>query len=136
MSPTNGRLPLPGLTPDQRQLVLDHEGLAHYHANHFRSGIEQLDKDQIARYALCRAAQGFTGKPEDFHRYASSWIINQLRREHQLRNNLRLGDQVAYDPDLPYSEPWLLRRSERADSERVMQRVVAFREWRVVTRSA
>lgn len=78
MSPTNGRLPLPGLTPDQRQLVLDHEGLAHYHANHFRSGIEQLDKDQIARYALCRAAQGFTGKPEDFHRYASSWIINQL----------------------------------------------------------
>jgi hypothetical protein len=126
------------LTADQQALVHAHMGLAHYHANRFRSfSIEQADKDQVARYGLCRAAAGFEGNLTDFPRFASAWILGCLKREHEHRARLRLGDQVAFEVTqvVCYSEHWLHRRSDSADRGRIIPRRVAFAEYRMAVRA-
>lgn len=120
------------LTVDQQALVHQHMGLAHWHANRFRSAlVEPDDKDQVARRGLCEAAARFKGDLRDFARYASVWIHNLLKREHNSRVRLRAGDQLSYELGQLYSERWLWQRADAADKARVLPRHVAFREERM-----
>lgn len=122
---------LSGLSASQQELVLEHLGLANWHANHFRSGLEAGDKDQIARYGLCCAARSFRGEPSEFARFASVWILGTLKQEHQRREKLRLGDQLCFELCQLYSERWLVQRGDWADRARIIPRQIAFRESRV-----